>query len=93
MLFFYGGHSCYAQWEMRSAKPGNHLNAVKRAEVWRLKKSFILSNGIENFSLTSIKSVNFWVDFLLNAKVYSKKNTRYAYYIIWTYCRKILRVK
>ena len=54
---------------------------------------FFLSNGNENCSLTSGKSVNFWVDFLLNAKVYSKKKTRYAYYITWTYCRKILRPK
>ena len=34
---------------------------------------FFLSNGNENCSLTSSKSVNFWVDFLLNAKVYSKR--------------------
>ena len=34
---------------------------------------FFLSKGNENCSLTSGKSVNFWVDFLLNAKVYSKR--------------------
>ena len=76
----------------------NFVERINRTWCWKEESNcapavFFLSSGNENFYLTSGKSVNFWVDFLLNAKVYSKKKTKYAYYIIWTYCRKILRAK